>query len=104
MSSLRAGIVALVKQQRADGLKVVSLDALELVLHPRHRLDIDRIGGHTVTHPRACVDRPHCALAAALATAHLLSSPHARGRSYEVWQEPGAAALSFLDLAGREGT
>lgn len=97
MSSLRADITALVKQQRVDGLKVVSLDALELVLHPRHRLEIDHVGGPTVTHPRACVDRPHCDLANAVATAHLVSSPHARGRTYEVWLDD-ATTLKFLDV------
>lgn len=104
MSSLRADLTALVRQQRAEGLKMVALDALELLLHPRHRLLIYADGSYEFEHPRACTDRPHCDLAATVATAPLLSSPHARGHAYEVWVEKGATALSFLDITGREGT
>lgn len=102
MASLRAELTALLDRARADGSKVVAIEAIDLVLRPRHQVAIDEVGGWEVTHPRACVDRPHCDLAAALATAHLLSAPYAMGRTYQVWQEDGATALSFLDTTGRE--
>lgn len=99
MNSLRADITALLDRARADGSKVVAIEAVERALKPKHLLTIDdhdRRGGWDVEHPRACREAADCDVAWALRTAPLLSSPHARGRSYEVWLEDGA--LKFLDV------
>lgn len=94
-TSLRAELTTLIADQRAEGLQVVTLDALDHILNPRHRLTIDDVGSWDVTHPRACRNGAWCDLAAALSTAPLLSSPHVLGRSYEVWLDDGA--LKFHD-------
>jgi hypothetical protein len=104
MSSLHAEITALLDRARADGSKVVALEAVEQVLRPKHRLTIHPECGWDVEHPRACRHLgADCDIAHALRTAPILSSPHTRGRCYEVWLDPGAVALSFLDITGREG-
>lgn len=101
-TSLRAELTALRDRARAEGSKVIALEAIDLVLTPRHQLDIDPDGTWTVEHPRRCVTAADCDIAHALRAAPILSSPHARGRSYQVWLDPGAAALSFLDTTGRQ--
>lgn len=99
-TSLRAEIAALVDRARDEGSKVIAIEAVELVLRPKHELEVRGNGDWYLRHPRC--REPECPVGVAVRTAPLLSSPHAVGHTYEVWLEDGAAALSFLDLTGRE--
>lgn len=98
MSSLRADLTALLDRAREDGSKVVAIEAVELVLHPRHQLTVEANGDWALRHPYCDAD---CGFGEAVATAPLLSSPHARGRTYDVWLDDDHA-LKFLDTTGRE--
>lgn len=98
MSSLRADITALVKQQRAEGLKVVTLDALNQILaqgQPDHLLDIHDTDDWRLRHT-GC--QPACPVYRAVTRCMLIHSPHAQGRTYQVWLDDGA--LKFRDVTG----
>ncbi|HZN76070.1 MAG TPA: hypothetical protein VFC00_30940 [Micromonosporaceae bacterium] len=96
MSSLRADITALVKQQRAEGLKVVTLDALDQILstgQPDHLLDIHGIDEWRLRHAHC---QPACPVYRAVGRSMLIHSPHAKGHTYRVWLDDGR--LKFQEV------
>lgn len=97
-----AAVTELIDRARSEGSKVVSIEAVEAVVRPKHELDVRGGGDWYLRHPRCAV--AECPVSVAVRTAPILSSPHAVGHTYQVWIEDGETALSFLDVTGREGT
>jgi hypothetical protein len=91
MNDLRSAIREAVEQARKNGSKVIALTTIEQLIGPeRHQLHIrDVNGGWNIQHTRAC-RQAECDLAVLVRTCLLVSSPHAVGRTYEVWFEDGA--------------
>jgi hypothetical protein len=94
MSDLLAAVRAVADHAAAQGSMVVSLRALydALGTDQPHHLTIDPVGEWIVTH--ACAGM--CPIRKTVSTAPLISSPHARGRTYQVWLDDGL--LHFRDV------
>lgn len=92
MTDLANAIRDLLDQARRQGSRVISIAAVENLLGPeRHQLHIrDTDGGWNIQHARACRDAARCDVSDAVRTCLLVSSPHAVGRTYDVWLEAGA--------------
>lgn len=83
-------ILALADRAAGEGSRTVSLQALYDTLGELpityHLLTITANGSPHLRHTRGC-HHADCETALAMRRAPLLSSPHARGRAYEVWLE-----------------
>lgn len=98
MSDLASAIRDLLDQARRQGSRVVAIAAVEQLLGPEcHQLHIrDTDGGWNIAHARACRDAAQCDVSDAVRSCLLVSSPHAVGRTYDVWLEDGA--LKFREV------
>lgn len=92
-ADLLAAVRQVADRAAAEGSNVVALAALydALGVDQPHHLHV-RADGYTLTH--GCIG--WCQVDTAVCRAPLVSSPHAYGRTYEVWLDDGA--LRFREV------